>query len=377
MIGQGNTMKIFIKNFFYTVAVGTVLSTVFVATVSAVTFSAAVAQQQVYEGDSFVVEWFVDTEQETFNVLDAVVSYSTETLAVVDLSTASSAVVLWVQEPRVSSVGSIAFTGGVPAGVIGSRVPLMRTVFRATSSGTAAITLSTPAQALLSDGYATVTPITMKPFIFEVLPKQSVSHSIRSATHPVEDMWYKNNQVEITFDARAGEDYSYSFSTNPELIPDAKPDTHGDTIVYDAMPDGVYYFTLASRAGEGTWQEARVFRVQIDTTAPEFIDAQVVYDTDIFSGAAFATFVAVDKTSGIDEYKIKSGWFGMYTTAVAPYKLKRPIIGDTTYIRAIDTAGNSETATVYLRGYISPWIAFVGILLVLIISSIVVRRQRS
>lgn len=342
---------------------------------SAATLSANVAQQQVYVGDTFAVEWFLDTQKYSVNLIDAVLAYSSETLEVVELSTGNSAFVLWANYPAIVQPGILSFTGGIPAGITGARVPVLRTVFRATAAGTATIAIPTPSQVLLNDGGATAQTLAMTPVVFDVLPGESASYTIRSTTHPLENVWYKSNHVEIDFTQIKGEEYSYSFSTNAELIPDAVPDSAKTPIVYDGMPDGVYYFTLASRSAGGQWHEARVFRVQIDTTAPEFIDANVATDESLFNGKPFATFVAVDKTSGIVGYKIKSGWFGWYKSATTPFELRRPLVGDTTTIRVIDRAGNSETIAVDFPGYGRPWIGYIAILIVLVVAVMRIRRN--
>ncbi len=370
-------MKILLQKISSTLTASIVFAILFAAPGNAATLSATTAQQQVYAGDTFAVEWFVDTQGRSINVIDAVLTYSAETLEVVELSTGVSAFGLWVQEPVVTRPGTIAFVGGVPAGIAGARVGVMRTVFRAKAPGTAAISLAAPSTFFYSDGTATAEALAMTPVVFDVLSSESAPYTIRSTTHPIETVWYQNRHVEIIFDVIEGEEYSYSFSTNAELIPDAVADSAAGRVVYDNVPDGVYYFTLASRAGGGQWHEARVFRVQIDTTAPEFIDASVAHDENMFDGKPFATFAATDKTSGIAGYAVKSGWFGMYKTATTPFELRRPLVGDTTSIKAMDMSGNVETTTVVFRGYGRPWIVSVAILVVLIISIFAVRRKQS
>ncbi len=375
MTGPDNYMTIFLQKITLAFAASLFLCSSFSTELSAATLSVAVAQQQVYQDDTFAVEWFIDTEGASINLIDAVLTYSPETLEVVELSTGSSAFILWAQQPRVVRPGVIALTGGVPAGIMGGRVAVVTTVFRALTPGTGNITLTTPSQVLLNDGQGTPVALTMTPVLFDILSARSVPTTIRSTTHPLESVWYKNPRVEITFDQVKGEEYSYSFSTNAELIPDDVPDSTELPIVYENMPDGVYHFTLARRSGTRAWQEARVFRVQIDTTSPEFMDARMETDENMFEGKPFATFAAVDKTSGIERYAIKSGWFGTYKNAVAPFELRRPLLGDTTYIRAIDKAGNSETTTINFPGYIRPWVAYVAILGVLLVWIVVQRRR--
>ncbi|HEY0979853.1 MAG TPA: hypothetical protein VGE18_00375 [Candidatus Paceibacterota bacterium] len=370
-------MKILLQKIISTIIFSVSLCVLFATPSSAATLSASAAQQQVYAGDTFAVEWFLDTENQSINLIDAVLTYSSETLEVIELSTGVSSFTLWPNQPYVLRAGTISLTGGIPAGITGARVRVLRTVFRATAPGTATIATAAPSQVLLNDGIASARPLGVTPVVFEVLPGDSAPYSIYSTTHPLENVWYKNTHVEIDFTQIKGEEYSYSFSTNAELIPDAVPDKARTPIVYDNMPDGVYYFTLASRSGGGAWHEARVFRVQIDTQAPEFIDANIATDESLFEGKAFATFAAVDKTSGIEKYAIKSGWFGTYKTATTPFELRRPIVGDTTYIRAIDRAGNVQTTAINFPGYSRPLYAYVVILLILIIVALRIRRIHS
>ncbi len=342
------------------------------SSVQAATLTALSAQETVVKGDTVVVEWFLDTEGQMVNVIDASITYSPQTLEVVSLSTANSAATLWTMQPSITGPGVISFMAGIPAGVSGTRVPILRATVRAISVGDAAFSIQNNAQALLSDGVGTKVPLLSTPVVFAVQNASISRNSITSPTHPDQEKWHHDRRVVITFSTKPGEQYSYSMSTNPEVIPDQVADDAGAAVIYDALPDGVYYFKLASRVGAGVWQESGVFRVQLDDTAPTVLSNTVSTSADLYANAPFASFTATDKISGVISYKIKSGWFDWYRDASNPEKLRRPLVGDT-FLKVRDVAGNVTVVKIDFNSILPPWAGYFGILVVLVVLFFVIR----
>jgi hypothetical protein len=210
-------MKKYIFTFIFILATFSVWQNAHAATVSIV-----VGQQRVAAGESFVAEWYLNTEGETFNVVRGVLDYTPETLELHALSTGASALVLWPQSPTQTKPGIISFTGGVPGGVSGNHVLLLRTTFTGTKAGNAALFLGAPSELLRADGLGTSVPLSMQPVSFSIIPaqgsdgrelKQSVlphtltrtngiektKHSSRCTPKPLKTMSIASDQIQKSF----------------------------------------------------------------------------------------------------------------------------------------------------------------------------------
>lgn len=331
---------------------------------AAVLYSAA-ANQDVYEGQSFVVDWFLDTEGKPINALDLKLNFSKDTLAVADVNTGNSLISLWINNPKADNdTGKIELTGGMPNGANAGNIPIFRTVFQAKTSGPAFINLDSSSVVLLNDGSGSSDLLKFKNETFNVYPKDFLPAAMTSPTHPDQNLWYKNRDMAIRFTPKSGEDYSYSFSSNIEIIPDDQKQEVPSEIKYPNLPDGIYYFKLNSKIGPSNWKEAAVYRVQIDATAPEAFTPAIGSDPSVFGGNSFVSFSTVDKTSGMSHYKVKVGLFGNSRETQSPYKLRKPLVGNSVAVTAFDAAGNQRQAVIAWPGYISTKI-FVLILIAL------------
>jgi hypothetical protein len=334
---------------------------------------AGAANQNVYEGQTFVVDWFLDTESQNINTLDLHLRFSADQLDLVSAEAGNSVVSLWVQPPTLISPAEISLSGGIPGGLSGRQLPIFRSTFRAKTSGEANITLDSASTVLLNDGQGSKDVLNFSPLHFFVLPKTAMPLVVVSSTHLNQEKWYKINVVKLSFTPKAGEQYSYNFSSNLDIILLPEPQVVPPEIVYKDLPDGIYYFKVNSRpvadkTVAGNWQEAGVFRVQIDATAPENFQGVLSSDPTMFGGRPFLSFNTVDKTSGVAGYAIKVGTFGNFYNQVSPFVPHRPLVGETIVIRAIDRAGNVRQVAVAYPGLLSPQQFFLpaGILLSLL-----------
>lgn len=356
-----------VKKIFY-IGIVCVLSLMCSGSVHAASMSITVAQQSVAKGDTFVVEWYLNTEDVPINVVDATLYYSPETLEVEDTVTGSSALTLWVEQPTVVESGTIRFVGGIPAGVRGTKIPIVRTVFRATSTGSASIALGKNSKVVLSDGVATQSLITMNPVVFPViLGKPDV---VSSPTHPQQDQWYGATTARIVINEK--NPVVYSLSTNPEITPTGAASVVDEPLVYENLRDGIYYFKVAVPV-DGAIQELQTFRLLIDRTLPIISGAQIDPHSEVFDGAPSLSMYAVDKTSGIAHIKVKTGWFGWYREAATPYRLHKPLFGNVVHIQVSDKAGNVALSTLYFRGYLANSISYcvtLGVLVWIIITAV-------
>ena len=318
---------------------------------AAVLYSQA-ANQDVYVGQTFVVDWFIDSEGQSINTVDLKLDYSKDTLDPVDMTAGNSVVSLWLDYPKAAD-GVVELTGGIPNGVQDSRIPVFRSVFRAKSAGTAYIKLDPNSAVLRNDGSGTSDLLKFKNLEFTVIPSNLIPETIQSTTHPDQNSWYRNRHVVIQFAPKSDVDYSYSFSSNIEIIPDDAKDEIPAEISYDNLNDGIYYFKINSKVGPSNWQEVGVYRIQIDATSPEEFTPTIGVDPAIYGGKPFLSFSTVDKTSGISHYIVKTGLFSRYKNQTSPYQLARPWVGDTVTVKAYDNAGNFRTETIPYQGYLS------------------------
>lgn len=345
---------------------------------AAVLFSQS-ANQDVYEGQTFVMDWFLDTEGRPINSLDLKINYSQEFLEVQDVSAGNSLVNLWIKLPTADNEkGLIELIGGIVNGTKESKVPIFHSVFKVKKSGTASVTLNPGSVVLLNDGHGTSEPVKFRNVLFNIYPEQFIPIKVNSPSHPDQNIWYSNRNVEIKFTPKPDTDYSFSFSSNVDIIPEDKKIEIPQNLSYNDMPDGVYYFKLNSKVSDNTWQEAAVFRAQIDATAPESFLPLIASDSSVFDGKPFVSFSTLDKMSGISHYKVKVGLFGDGIETQSPYQLHKPLVGDELKVTAYDQAGNLTTVVVPWRGYLSVLefkllLIFLG--LAVIIIDWIVRRQ--
>ena len=76
--------------------------------------------QTIYQGDSFLVTVWVDTEGEDINAIEGYLSFSQDELEIIDIGKGGSILKLWPKEPSYSNqTGEISFIGGIPTGFQG------------------------------------------------------------------------------------------------------------------------------------------------------------------------------------------------------------------------------------------------------------------
>ena len=316
---------------------------------AAILYSQA-ANQDVFAGQTFVVDWYVDSENKSLNVVDLGLGYSTDTLEVVEASAGNSLINLWIKNPTFdNAAGRLSLTGGVANGILSDKIPIFRTVFRAKAAGSAYIKLDPGSEILLNDGAGTSELLKFRDEAFNIYPANFKPLEITSSTHPDQNGWYQNPNVILSFVPKPGFDYSASFSSNPEIIPDNAAKPVPDKFAYDNLPDGIYYFKVNQKQGSGNWQEAGVYRVQIDQTPPE--DFTPVAGSE--AGKNFVSFSTLDKMSGISHYKVEAGLFYGRETADSRIILPKFVIGKKITVTAYDLAGNQKRETINYDGGMS------------------------
>ncbi len=158
--------------------------------------------KQLAIGEEFPVVFYLDAEGEDINALEGVISFSTDSLELIDLSDAGSLFSFWVESPALSDSGKINFSGIVPGGYSGKQGSLFTAYFKALASGRTELSLDS-GQALLNDGQASQTRLV---FASEGL---GISTDIFSATSSV---------YEKIKDDEAPEEFPVYLDRNPDIF---------------------------------------------------------------------------------------------------------------------------------------------------------------
>src|SRR3989344_2185863 len=304
------------------------------------------ATEVVYANQSFIIDWYLDTQGQAVNSINLLLNFTPDTLQVLKATAGGSAVNLWIKAPEFENqAGTVSLIGGIAGGANTDKFPVFRTVFQATKSGPAKISLDETSTVLLSDGLGTKMKLSFQPVSFAVQVVDETQLEIKSETHPDELAWYQQNLVEVKVTPRPKELYSFSFSSNADMSPDNQADDVNQPLTFKDLVDGIYYFKLNSKVGNANWQAAVVKRFQIDTEPPLSFTPQVASEPSIFGGAPFVSFATTDKVSGIAYYEVRVGFLGLWTkTNKTSYVLPTLTISDRVQVRAVDLAGNEQFA---------------------------------
>ncbi len=250
----------------------------------------------INRGDTIAVKVRLDTdEDECINVIDGVVSYSSN-IEPVDTSRGSSILSVWVEDPKIDKKNrTITFAGGIPNGYCG-RIPgdprlsntIIELLFRSPGmvvgavddSDVAEISFDSQTKVLLNDGFGTDAPLAL-------------------------------------------------YGTNINLLKSV-----GSTI-------------------SNEWSS----RVTADSIPPEKFSIQLQQTPNAFSNDYYIVFNTTDKQSGIDHYEVMEEpledfdlfkWGAAnapWITARSPFLLKDQSLNSSIMVRAVDKAGNEYLAT--------------------------------
>jgi len=140
-------------------------------------------QGEYYQGDTFIVEARIDTEEDCINTVEANLSFSQDVLEAVDFSKGNSILILWVKEPSIDqNKGEISFSGGIPGGYCGilpgepGKINLLgRIAFKTkelSEKKQAEVNFLEGSQVLLNDGLGTPAKLTTKGAVFTILAEK-------------------------------------------------------------------------------------------------------------------------------------------------------------------------------------------------------------
>ena len=135
------------------------------------------------------------------------------------------------------------------------------------------------------------------------------------------------------------------------MVPDDTPDQLAVRVTYDGLADGVYYFTLKSRATGQDWSEVTQRRFLLDQTPPEPFSIESVSNPAL-PDVRLLSWLASDATSGVEQYRllVDGREQGIVTS---PLEYKSEWIGRNITIIATDAAGNRRSSE--LVSTATPW----------------------
>jgi len=176
---------------------------------------------------------------------------------------------------------------------------------------------------------------------------------IKSSTHPDSEKWYSNNNPVFNWELPDIVDaVSYLITDRPASNPGKVPDGMVSEAKFQGVADGINYFHLRFKES-GTWGPVSHFKFQIDTQAPKEFQISRA-DSDPSNLEPEIVFETSDDLSGIDHYEIKidnKDWTKIdKSLAGKAYKVSNLSYGDhRVFIKAVDMAGNSATASINIK----------------------------
>ena len=232
-----------------------------------------------YQGDTFIINLRIDSENECINTVEGNLSFPQDILQVVDFGQGNSILTLWISPPSFNQEsGKISFIGGIPGGFCG-RIPgdpgesnlLGKIIFKVKEirgeQFSAEVSFSASSQVLLNDGLGTPAKLETRGAVFEI-------KEVRPLGGEVEPQ--KNE-----------------------------------------------------------WQE----ELAKDTVSPEVFKIEIHQEPSIFEGKYFITFSTTDKQTGLDYYEVQEG-DGGWRRAASPYLLEDQGLRSIIEVKAVDKAGN-------------------------------------
>jgi hypothetical protein len=341
---------------------------------------------------TFEVSIFIDTNGNEVNAVDVKIKFSPDKLQVINPSTGTSFISLWLQQPTFSNKdGTISFVGGVPEKGIKTSAGLVSTVtFRTRAPGRAVIEIGDQSAILAADGKGTNILESISRATFTIVPKAPGGPKVFSTSHPDQDKWYNNNNAGVAWDDEDGvSGYSYILSRNPTEIPDNINDSEQTSIDFSDLLDGIWYFHIKQQRA-GIYGDTANYQIKIDTAPPAEFKPKVNLLTAVITKQAIVSFFTTDALSGMDRYEVavfdrskESGEAPFFVEAANPYRIPdvEPGARLRVVVRAFDNSGNIRDGTVDVNNLNlalsltkDNWI---GLVIILIILAFLLRHFRT
>jgi hypothetical protein len=312
-------------------------------------------------GSTFSVSIFVNTKGNDINVVKVDLKFPPDILQVTSPTAGESFISEWLTPPTYSNIGGfINFKGGIPEGIITSAGLVSTVTFRAKSAGTDNIEFLDTSKILLRDGKGTEISTLNLAGSYEILIPPPEGPKVKSNSHPDSDIWYTDRSPIFSWEKKDGVGgFSYSFSQNPQEIPDTVSEGITTSMNFNDTEDGIWYFHIRAQE-KGVWGRTTHFGVKIDATAPE------KFSSDLDLSTLFVNFAVKDNHSGIEHYEVSVLKIvddqipaPFFIEVVPPFKL--PSADPARYsmvAKAYDRAGNLQMSETEFR-IITPFFSYI------------------
>jgi hypothetical protein len=324
-------------------------------------------------GSTFSVGIKVNSGGNVINAAEGTLSYDGTILETVNTSKSGSIFPFWTAEPSASG-GTIRFGGGLPPPAYnGSSGHIISVTFRAKKAGEAKINFTSGA-VLANDGKGTniisgmggasftigaastkpATPAAPEKPSEPVKPVEKDYNKpvIKSSTHPDQDLWYKEKEVNFSWEMPAGvSGVSIAFGQEEFVDPGPSSDGEFSEKTYTVEKDGVWHLHLKLKDAS-RWGTIGHYQVKVDSTPPEELSFEII---EAAPGEwPTLKFAASDALSGLSKYLIYIGSLEHQSHDLSPdeesLELSGLGVGDhVAMIRVLDKAGNERVETVKFR----------------------------
>lgn len=312
-------------------------------------------------GSTFEVGVYLNTQGETINAIEILLSFPANKLQLVSPSIGQSIVGIWTNAPQYDNKnGTISLQGAIPGGVNTSKGLITKLAFRVKSVGPATIRFLDQSKTLLHDGKGTNVLQNIVSGVYTLALPPPAGPIVSSKTHPDPSIWYSNPNVVFQWTEDSEPDgYSYVLSDSPGDQADDIMDDNKDSVLYSNVSDGIHFFHIKS-IKDGRWGGSSHFAVQIDVQPPSEFPLKILPSNRTTQRKPIAEFLTTDSGSGIDYYELKiiplQGQVDtklsdqpLFIEVQSPYILPELEIG--TYnvvVRAHDKAGNYQDSVTHL-----------------------------
>ena len=195
--------------------------------------------EQLYQGDTFVVQLKLSTTDNLINAVEGNLSFDNNQLEVKEVSTGGSIFSLWPQPAATQNdKGEINFVGGVMGGFQGANAEILKIIFFAKNEGTATVALSSNSLLFLNDGQGTKVAYTSEPLNLSILK--------RPAGLEPKDEW----QPFLEEDKNSPEPFEIVIDRNPAMF----GNKYFASFFTTDKESGIDHYEI--KEGEGVWVKA-------------------------------------------------------------------------------------------------------------------------
>lgn len=314
----------------------------------------------------FDVSIFLNTEGQSVNVVQALLSFPPDKLQIVSQATGKSVIGVWTAQPKFNNLlGRVDLQGAVPGGINVSGGLIATITFRVKSVGSGIVRFLDASRVLLHDGLGTDALRQTQNAVYSLILPPPAGPVVISETHPDQSKWYSNPTVVLRW-GHDEEVAGYSYIYNDDLVDISDDISEGSrsAITYRNVNDGIRYFHIKALR-EGSWGGTTHFATNIDTTAPAKFPIEVTPARRTTSRQPAITFSTTDALSGVDHYELKliplqldqpsesanpTGNQPFFIDAESPYIFPRLELGSYDIIaRSYDRAGNWRETLQHLK----------------------------